>query len=54
MPCCDDPLTRLYGRSAFEDTLEKLWKQRGAPGKKRPRCGNRELGNEQTCFPPSR
>ncbi|GJD10557.1 Lysine-specific histone demethylase 1 homolog 1 [Galdieria sulphuraria] len=43
MPCSDDPLARLYGRNALEDTLELLWKKQGKPGKRRPRCGNREL-----------
>ncbi|GJQ08991.1 hypothetical protein GpartN1_g782.t1 [Galdieria partita] len=43
MPCSDDPLARLHGRSALEDTLEMLWKKDGSPSKRRPRCGNREL-----------
>lgn len=50
MPCSDDPLARLCGRNALEDTLEKLWKKHGAPSKRRPRCGNRELGNGKSSF----
>eukprot|EP00871_Galdieria_phlegrea_P005089 jgi/Galph1/5581/GphlegSOOS_G4275.1 len=43
MACKNDPLARIHGRAALEDTIEKEWHKCGAPNSKRPRCGNREI-----------